>query len=453
MNSSLHHTTLTCPNCQENLTLYAWPNSQYTGCGKCYALLKIIPNNLVLQHRFSQSAKFDISIGAEVNIENIKYVVISASLKGVQNSSTYYWKEYLLYHPKHPVASLSETNGHWHYLVKHSGAIQNNKTSVTFDNREYDIYNRDKVVTHNVVGELMNASFEICSYDEYISPPYILSNEFYSHNQSWFFGRYVTHKELKEAVPSLTSLPAKWGIGAAQPNVIKFPINLVWYSFMAFAAILLLSAMLLWKRETTLGQMTLEVPSTQLINQPVTPHDIATFLGMSDSAFAALDVNQSNAAVNSFNENHTKQDQYAKTSSFEVTSNHSAIGVKLHATPSNSWVSCEVMLINENTGEERSFWQDIEYYSGYDGGSWTEGSYDESRIVSNVKAGKYHFLIKGQQAPTQDAKPVNITWTINPPLYSNLWIVLIIGLLVVVVLNIMRAAFESRRWSNASATN
>jgi hypothetical protein len=450
MNSSLHHTILACPNCRENLTLYAWPNSQYMGCGKCYSLLKIAPNDLVLQHRFQRSAKFTISPGTEVNIENIKYIVISATLKGVQNSSVYYWSEYLLYHPSHPIASLSETNGHWHYLVRHTGAIQNTKYVATFQNREYDIYNRDKVVTHNVVGELPDSSFENCSYEEYISPPYILSHEIYSNNESWFFGKYVTQKELKEAVPTLTSTPVKWGVGAAQPNAVKFPINLVWYSFLAFATIMLLSAMLLWKRETTLGQMTLEVPSTQPITQQVSP---AAFLGMSDSAFAALDIDQSNAAVSSFNENQIKKDEYAKTFSFEVPSNHSALGVKLHATPSNSWVSCEVILINENTGEEKSFWQDIEYYSGYDGGSWSEGSFDESRIVSNVKAGKYHFLIKGQQAAAQDAKPVNITWTINPPIYSNLWTVLILGLVVVIALNIIRSAFESRRWANASATN
>ncbi|HXU26174.1 MAG TPA: hypothetical protein VN698_03000, partial [Bacteroidia bacterium] len=69
----------------------------------------------------------------------------------------------------------------------------------------------------------------------------------------------------------------------------------------------------------------------------------------------------------------------------------SLLQINTHSSIDNDWIEADVTLVNEKTGEEKTFVSGLEYYHGYeDGESWSEGGTEKTDYLNNIKPGKYH---------------------------------------------------------------
>lgn len=72
----------------------------------------------------------------------------------------------------------------------------------------------------------------------------------------------------------------------------------------------------------------------------------------------------------------------------------------------NNWIELYCTLLNEQTGEEITLYDELEYYHGYTGGeNWSEGANYSKKIVTEVPAGTYRLIIQ----PNADYKIVSVS--------------------------------------------
>jgi hypothetical protein len=82
-----------------------------------------------------------------------------------------------------------------------------------------------------------------------------------------------------------------------------------------------------------------------------------------------------------------------------------------------------MLLVNENTNEERYLSQELGYYYGVDGGeSWNEGNQTATFNVCAVPAGNYHFVVQTfRQAEATDLSPMAFKVVVHKPMGWNLF--------------------------------
>lgn len=422
-----------CPECRTEWKIYDPLHVMFYACQSCNTVFRMAVGGEIrkewAQDRVPRSF---IVPGLEMELEGVKWTVLTAMRLRTADQSTY-WREFRLYHPDHSDAGLSEIDGHWHFMRPCAETPKVHGAHADYRGRRFHIINNDKVEIYHLIGEFTDDLTSAKKYTEYIDPPYFISCESSDSGKQWWEGRYMPAKEITRSNPLLNTIPIQHGVGMAQPNRWKSMSHASWPLAFTAAVLLLFIGFFSWTRSSLALDFVVEVPKTIVNTTPPLPTD-------------TLQNNASSSPTEKFPE------PFVTSPSFELTASKTALEIDATVDElSNNWVSAQMILVNEQNGDETEFWQDVEYYSGSDGGeSWTEGSKKNYSILSAIPAGKYHLLVRASQPNGLSARDMRVEVHTNPALLSNFGIALILLFLFPALLGLFSTAFETRRWSNSN---
>lgn len=405
---------LKCKECSGDIKLVTHAQAVHAVCPSCNCLLEIMPGLVRVTYRLAKR-KFTpyIPLGTKGTIEGIKYETVGYLVMREFNSE-YYWREYVLFNPIHGYAWLSEFNGHWNYFTQLTYDLPKDVTPYTrifyHEDREYHLYHRYKPELHHAAGEFcwpIHSDGKRASISEYISPPFILTREETTSEHVWMEGKYMEPEEVRKAFSIAAPAPHREGIGSNQP--LKMSIN-----FEVLRKVSVLTAMLLFL--------------LQLL-----------FVGLSETKtvfYKTFNIDDSTKVI--------------VTKSFQLTGGLKSLEFNLQSPVSNSWFEAGITMVNDNTGEEFSFDHGVEYYSGYDGEHWTEGSQSTSKLLRSVPDGKYHLNIMPVKAGALSPNIFTLSIVRDVPVWSNFFIAFAIIAVFPLIQWFRTRNFESSRWMNSN---
>ena len=387
-----HVLAMVCTSCNTYFTLGKWSDEEVT---------------------FLESHEPIIPVGQKGKIKGVTYEVSGFVIKRDKRYGSR-WREYFLFNPKEGIAFLSEYNGHWNFIKPISGNPKGDSVndSFQFDNHEYRLFQKYNADIIYAKGEFFFDIFKLADRTlnyEYIAPPYLLGLEWSTSSLLWYKGEYISREEVATAFGVTSySLPSQEGIGATQP-VIKAGFS---------------------------------------------DSALASVFGMLAGMVILLQVLFSNIAANrqvidqSFNKSDLPKEgeKLYVTRSFQLESTGS-LEVKIKAPVDNDWFYADLVLVNEDTGEEYNFSKEVGYYHGYeDGSSWSEGNTVGEAFLSQIPHGNYHVVIYPEFS-SSETFDFWIVQDVSMP--SNMFLTLL-GLVVFPVgFFIYKYNREKSRWSES----
>jgi len=401
--------TITCKSCNTLTTVQSTVDFVNFACPNCGSLYDLKSANQTHLKKYTyKPLDIILPIGLKGNFDNKEYEIINVLVKFL--GAFTYSKEYTLVSKDEQYIYLSECNGHWIQLkqvddieLKKSGSLKIKYNDIYFD--KFDYYSPSLMRAYGFF------DFELPNFDnfvvEYINPPFILSTERINSDTVTYLGHHIPNKRIKQAFKN-QNLPTKNGYGVVQP----FLFNLQNTAIIFCATIILVLLTHLF------------------INQERSNEDVL-FTTINFSEF---------------------KDRDYVSPSFTLDGSSAPLKINLASGVSNSWAWVGLSVINENTNEEIFAEQDIEYYSGYEGGeSWSEGTSHPDFYICGLGPGKYHLAIKASKQDT-DYSNENVQVTAKWGNASN-WNfgVIIFSLLgIFVALYFVKNYFEKTRWSDSS---
>lgn len=417
-----------CPNCGGALELKAPDKSERVTCPYCNSLLGIGQGNL----RYLQALKktppplaFVLEIGAKGSFKQFydgaEFEVIGMMSRSVVIDGTrYHWNEYLLYNPKIGFRWLVQSDNHWNFAEPVNVAdvevvslsIAGMKPSVRFNGRTFRIFQDTPARVEFVKGEFYWAVEvgEKVRAADFISPPYMLSQEQTANEVNWTLGTYLTRKQVEKAF-GISGLGKPWNVGPNQPFLSN---SLIKYGFLLLAIYVVVGIFMI----------PLTGLSTTVLNQD----------------FLLKPLPRANAG------------QVVVSQPFELEANEN-VRVTASAPVSNSWTELNVDLIAKKPGktdEIESMVIPIEYYFGVEGGeSWTEGGKTTDATISAVPAGQYELRIEGSWKDWNRPMPVRVKVEQNVTRGVNFWVGFVLLAIVPVFTLFKKFQFEAKRWSES----
>lgn len=363
--------------------------------------------------KFKVKSEPALPIGGRGKLNGDVYEVMGFVQKYVKQYR-FYWREYVLFNPAKGVAYLSESSGHWNFVVPHKEDPQGQQSGweFQFEGLTYRLYQKFTADVIYARGEFFNDIFDVtlnARNHEYISPPYFLSSESDNQAYRWFKGEYINQADVASAFNLTTNkLPKKEGRGYTQPFINSFTKETL-ITVSVLLALLLVALQLLFHNTA----------SDKIIYQQ------------------------------SFNGNTLKEGQKMfVTPAFEVEGGTKSLVVNVSAPISNDWFFGDFVLVDEKNQTEYEFSKEIEYYFGSEGGeSWTEGSKEGEAFLSQIPAGRYHLNIYPEFS--FENKQFTIEVRRDVPNMSNMWSTLVLIGLFPAYYFIRRYYIESKRWSDS----
>lgn len=409
-----------CSECPERIIIKSFPYALSCACTRCgtgYHYLPVKGFTKVFKRKKEFTPQFDF--GVTGIIDGVNWEVVGCAQKEEKNSYHSKWREYTLYNDVHGYAFLSEFDGHWTFLREQAETPVLYAESIgdfTYAKEPFTIFNRYHYKVLTAAGEFPYDIFnnEDTQVKEFISPPEIWIKE--KDNEEgirWFFGRHISKKEIKEALPLAYELPYRIGTGAVQPTGYKNPVKLAIATFLGVLILVLMHS---------LYAATLE---NKLVYEGR--------LEIVDSTNQASDVSQN----------------------LEFNKASSNLKLTINAPVSNSWASVSATLVNTVTGKEYSLEEGIEYYYGYsEGESWTEGSTSSEAYFTAIPAGIYKLQLQA----SRDASDMNISYVSVVAQYDvetprNVFIPIIAIVAWAVITFYIGQIFEKERWRNSPFSN
>lgn len=405
---------LSCPNCGGALDLRAPDKAMRVGCPNCGALLDVKEGQLeILQALQPQKVEPFVPLGSVGTINGIKWTLLGMLVRSVRFDKEYFWREYLLYEPRHGFRWLVCSDDHWSFVEPVAvGDVDDRDTKASYDGRKFRVFQKADASVAYVIGEFYwkVQVGECVATADYIAPPYFLSKEVSTPGLgseiNWSLGTYMTPAEVEKAFDT-KELPQPTTVAPNQPFPYKglYP----WWG-VALAAGLVCGLLVLFTAHTRrVYEHTFNVPAQQ----------------------------SAEALQSFFSEPITLQ-------------GHKNLRIQASAPVNNTWVFIEGDLINEETGLVQTFDIPVEFYQGVEGGeSWSEGSQQGEIYVSAVPAGTYTLRIEVQREhPTT---PTTITLHIDQGVPRVLYWFLMMGVLSLVPLClwIYHVIFDIRRWADS----
>ena len=417
-------TSLKCPNCGGTVELRALGFSMSATCGACASLIDTATPDLVLIQRAKgrQPMEPAIPLGRRGVLFDINYEVI-----GFQSVKDEYvgWHEYLLFNPWQGYAWLVTYNGHWSFVqrllerpVVTEGIFTNSVAHAKFQGESYRLFAAGPVRTDHVLGEFYwkVAVGATTTVADFVCPPRILSREIYPGlaEQTWSQGEYLEAEAVQQAF-NLDTIAEPFGIYLNQPNrFAEKGRQLKWIVPVLLGVLLLIQV----------------VTASRTANERV-------FNG--EFKYQAAVTNQLGAT-----------NPLVVTAPFEIKGGDQALRYELASPVDNKWLELELDLVNAETHQvAASRLAGIEYYHGYDDGSWSEGSQATSVLVPGIAPGKYQLAIDAAADPTLPEIPFTVTVVRDVTVWSNFWIALVLTLAYPVYVWLRSTSFEAQRWSDS----
>ncbi|MEO5858765.1 MAG: DUF4178 domain-containing protein [Pyrinomonadaceae bacterium] len=409
-----------CPNCGGPLDLVAPDKAERVTCPNCDSLLDVNQGNLSYLHALNpvpDAPAFVLAIGTEGTFAgNIKFKIIGAVDRSVTfEGIKYHWHEYLLYNPMVGFRWLIHSDNHWSFVepvnpaeVASTTMFQTGST-VSYNGRSYKIFQDAPATVEYVKGEFywrVEQGERVRAVD-FVSAPYMLSQEMTANEVNWSAGTYMTNAEVEKAF-GISDLPKPWGVAPNQPFTGSF-----YYTWGALPLVLLGFVALVM---VVLTGSTAPV-LTESVTLPALPNAQAP------------------------------QTVFSKP--FDIRGNRN-VRITASANVSNSWADLDVDLVNDQSQEVESVNVPIEYYSGTDSdGAWTEGSQNTDATLSSLPAGKYTLRVEGTWEKWQEPIAVNVKVEQGVNRGVNFCCALI-ALAIVPFFGLIRKwSFEASRWKDS----
>ncbi|MCA6365327.1 MAG: DUF4178 domain-containing protein [Bacteroidetes bacterium] len=403
-----------CPVCRHTIPSYTAQQHSHLSCSSCFSVLAASPRGVsVIKNRgkaFQTSATF--KPGDKGIVENVHWTITAIHEKQEAGTS-YYWREYTLFHPEYPIHFLSEFDGHWTFLSPVEGMPVKNNFELTYENRRYDLFLKGNAVLRTAVGELAgipNFKNRI-STQEFVSPPYLMSSEFDFSTFGWYKGRYISRQEVAAAFGKKeTDMPVQHGIGSSQPAPEwLIPQKRLLASFLLPLLILTLLQFVPGHKSAVVYSSRHTLPDTLTTSLPVV------------------------------------------TPPFTLEDGNKNLEVALNSDVTNNWAESSVVLINQSTLVEYATSVGSEFYTGFDdGGHWEEGSRTNEALLTAIPEGRYRAEITLNRGKTNETgKNIELLFTRDVPTVSNYWWTVLAIALLPALLLLRRHLFEKRRWSNS----
>ncbi|WP_207427567.1 DUF4178 domain-containing protein [Pedobacter sp. SYSU D00535] len=425
-----------CPKCATSIKLHDPEGSEYCACPNCKSFLRFNRNTATVQKQLQPIAEKPIlPLGAEGVLMGFPFKVI-AYLEKKEKNTVYRWKEYLLYNYDKGHASLAEFNGHWNFIVGKNWEpdlenVSSTTTEATFRGTDYRIFNKYTPTTLALIGELdWDVLADQPKTYEYIAPPHIISKANGASGKSkaeYFLGEYIKPEVIADAFKiDPVFFPEKDGVGATQPSphYIKFD-TLARLTMLGIVLMLIIHWII-----------TIFKPERELVNSD---YNIVFDKGpaTTDSS-GSITWNMGTYEFKPF-----------VTSSFEQPDHSSALEIEVGSNVDNNWLETTVVLVNETTNETWEVTKGVEYYHGYEGGeSWSEGSRQESIILSEIPRGKYHLNVYSASGdPFQTS--LHITVRSNITLWRNILLTIFVLVLYPIYNYYRMNSYEKKRWMNS----
>jgi hypothetical protein len=410
-----------CTQCNGALELRAPDQTKRVACPYCGALLDASHGKLAfLQLLEKPDHPPLIPLGAKGKLAGEEWICIGFMIRSCTVEGTRYpWEEYLLLNLKKErgFTWLMLSNGHWVHLKPIDAGDVSLVPGVAahYDGRRYKAFQSVTAVTETVLGEFYweVQSGEMAQAIEYVSPPYSVNEDATSNELSFTHGEYVAPSVIQEAFQLKEPLPTPHGVAPSQPSPYSSAPAWKWTGvwFTALLALFLVVNVLAANQQVL--SMTVPLSPEAVSGQPSAMH-------FSDE--------------------------------FQITSRGN-MRAELSAQVSNSWIGVQGDLVNQDTQEVTSFYEEVSYYHGRDSeGSWTEGGTSASEYLSSVPAGRYVLrttaVFPAGTAPA--GRTFHVTLTSDSP--RGMWfgcalVLLLIGPLLAYLRS---AGFESRRWAESN---
>ncbi|HQU91587.1 MAG TPA: DUF4178 domain-containing protein [Pyrinomonadaceae bacterium] len=411
-----------CPNCGGPLNLVAPDKAERVTCPNCDSLLDVNQGNLSYLHALTpakDAPAFVLPIGAEGTFMGgeVKFKIIGAVDRSVTfDGIKYHWHEYLLYNPMVGFRWLVHSDNHWNFVepvnpaeVASTTMFQTGST-VSYNGRSYKIFQDAPATVEYVKGEFywrVEQGERVRAVD-FISAPYMLSQEMTANEVNWSLGTYMTNADVEKAF-GISDLPKPWGVAPNQPFTGSF-----YYTWGALPLLLLgFVAIVMAVVAGGFGPPAL----SQQITLPAMPNAQAP--------------------------------QTVFSLPFDIKGNRN-VRITANAAVSNAWADLDVDLINDQSQEVESVNVPIEYYSGTDSdGAWTEGSQETDATLSALPAGKYTLRVEGTWQNWQQPIAVNVKVEQGVNRGVNFCCALV-ALAIVPLFGLIRKwSFEASRWKDS----
>jgi predicted RNA-binding Zn-ribbon protein involved in translation (DUF1610 family) len=402
---------INCPSCGGSITLRALGQSVMSVCPSCGTQIDVSqPEIRLIKVYRLQQQQLHIPLGTRGSLRGQMFEVVGALRRGDQAG---HWEEYLLFNPYIGFRWLVYDTGHWSLgqMIKDTAHILGGLGGARYDGHSFRKYHRGEPVITWIVGEFYwraKVGDQVEATD-YIAPPYMLSSEKTPSEMTWTYLQYIEPEEI-EAAFHIESPERQW-LAANQPNPAATALRAVKPIMLAAlaAAVIVQIGTAIHARNATLPVGTYDLGQAQGEGQTYGPF---TF-----------------ERAGSMNE------------------------VKATAHLNNSWVELQCSLVNTVTGQSIDFTNSFSYYSGIDSdGGWSEGSWENASLITNVPAGTYKLIVAGGGADQSGLPlkvPVYLSLRHDIVPWRNFWLAVLAILIYPGYLLYRNYANEKERWSEA----
>jgi hypothetical protein len=467
---------INCAHCYKPFTVYDPDGSEYYVCPHCnYYLHKSGKGNIMSMEQAPRPANDPlIPLGATGTINDIPYKMI-AYMEKEEVGQSYAWREYMLYNYTKGYAFLAEYDGHWSLIAGEAyypelASVEDSGSTAVSGGVEYLLFNKYTPKITGMSGEYdWDAFEERIRASELINPPYILVKEQNNRNKNvvdYYLGYYIEPAEIAEAFKiELSKFPSKVGHGANEPSRWRqrWPKVLTLSGIFAILVVLIQIALIFMKPEAELlkahfdiePQLTYKPDSVaRVTNALVKATDSATRKRKFDSAYKAAIDSLSNQNTNYLagGPGGNFEMKPIRSQSFEITDGPAPVDFEIYSPVDNNWFEADLELVSEKDNQTWDVGKEIDYYHGYeDGESWTDGSVNESVLLSGIPAGRYHLNIYGYSG-SKFGNTLDVTATENVTLWRNVLVTLLVLSLYPLFCWFMMRRFEVNRWMNSDYT-
>ncbi len=414
---------LTCPNCGAVVQMRGFAHTLSVTCESCRSVLDTSTGDAATLAKVQAQYKVQplIPLGSRGKFDGITFEAIGFEQRyTIADGETFYWQEYVLFHPYQGFRYLSESSGHWNY-IRPTEVLPGGTFHKSYEGHVYRPFQKAVARTGFVIGEFpwRVEIGEAVTMTDYVAPPNILSSESNAFETTWSAGRYMTSDEIWKTFNLKGDSPKLSGVYANQPNPHDGKPAASFKMFGMFFAIALAALILIAMTHKS---------------EPV--------------------------YTGSFRFDPSAQsDQSSVSPDFELTGSHStAVHIESRAAVSQNWIYLQMALVNRATNESFDFGETLSYYSGVDQGeSWSEGSSKQGTTVHNVPPGRYYIRIDPERereaGEARDALGHVIDYRVavfqGATNYGLFFIVILLLLPPPIIAWLRYRSFENKRWSES----
>ncbi len=447
---------LRCPSCGGPVDVRVPHDTQRAVCPSCNGLLDYRQGGLHYLEQLEQArAHALIPLGTRGSLRGLDCLCIGMMERSVAiDGEEYGWQEYLLHTP-HGYRWLLQDNGHWLWVEPLGVADPVQAGSrVRLGGTTYRGFQSAESRVRFVVGEFYwQVKLGDTSWvEDYIAPPQVVSYERNDREETWSLGTYLEPETVWHAFGLQGRPPPRSGVHPVQPNPVRRRTA---------AAVSLFTALLLVLLAVVAGAVASEprvlVAAGPIAdgpgNLPLPPLQDPDMVQLAEQR--AQRVGASPPRSLTARRTDARYAAVSVTPPFEVRSEDAGLLVTLRCVRvGRAWVGASVALVRIPAGTTREFTLEVDRWSS---SSPLDSGVERMELVG-IPSGRYRLRVEARWAASPDrtitTQPsASLQLESFPLARSGGGSVIFFVLLAFVpfVHAMMRhAAFEQKRWANAS---